>query len=204
MSARIVALVALATASAGCAPYSCGWDHVIDAASDYRVTLGEAYRTGATTALYSIDEDFSYAPVRSCGALDEFASGAVFDVQRGEASHPTADYCSMWPMTVTSPVLASVSPSRQMLDQRSNALHLALVRDFGGGCVADWELTFHSPGNDPFMAQTPSALPVVVAYRSLRAPAGTVAQACATLVGAPAAAGVFTCGDAFVSTMSTL
>ena len=202
---RISLVGAAVVGLAGCAPYSCGWDDAIERSSSYRVTLGEAYGPASTTARYSVAEDFPFRPVPSCGTIDEFVSGAVFDVVRQGASHATSDTCSQWPMTVTSPTLSSIGVSQDLLNTPLNLLRLGLARDFGGGCVASWELTVHSPGDDPFAVQSPSALPVVLGYRALRAPPGAASAACATLVGAATpSSGAFICGDIFVATMTTL
>lgn len=206
---RVVRLGSVTTAialvvAAGCAPYTCGWDDALEGGSGYRVTLGERYRPGSTTALYVASEDLLSQPP-SCGGLDEFASGAVFDVQRQDVFHGTADSCSQWPMTVTSPVITSLGASQEQINTRPNTLRAALTRDWGGGCVTTWELTVHSPGSDPFQTQIATALPVVLASRVLLTSSPSVATACATVTGVPVlGTGGFMCGDVFISSMQRL
>lgn len=205
--ARSVASVFAVTLVVGCAPYVCGWDDALSRSDNYRVTLVEPYRAGlTTTAMYSMTEDLRIEPAPpSCAGFDEVVTGAVFDVSRLATSHPTTDDCSMWDMTVRSPTISSTGPAIDHLNVRPNLLRTGVLRDFGGGCVGTWELTFHAPGNDPFVAQSAAALPVVLAYRVFKAPIGAPVGACAALLGIPPpTSGALICGDTFVATMTAM
>jgi len=203
--ARVLSIAAVACL-VGCAPHTCGWDDAISRSDNYRITLVEPYRPGTTTtALYSAAEDLQIASMLpSCGAFDEVTTGAVFDIHRLSASHLTADTCSIWNIEIASPTIASNGAALDQLNVRPNSMRDGLFRDFGGGCTATWELSIHAPGNDPFVTQRADALPVVLAYRVLKASIGSEAAACARLLGltvSPSSA--FLCGDAFVATMVT-
>lgn len=183
---------------AGCVvEQPCGWDEAIDVNAPYDITLVEQYSEASTTALYFEEHDLT-RPAPTCGTLGDLAVGETWTINVLERPELR---CSFYRGEVLSPPVELGTPISILINNRShNMVAVSGTWDFGDGCRGPWELSIHSPGDNPFREQTPGTIPAVLAYRVFNADGETSNDACAALFGADPSE-FFRCGDAFVARM---
>jgi hypothetical protein len=171
---------------------------VIEENASYDITLIEQYSEASTTALYFEEHDLT-RPAPTCAMLGDATPGETFTVRVLERE-PGAR-CSFFLGEIVAPRVDLGTRIRILLnDREANVIIASGNRDFGGGCRGPWELSIHSPGDNPFREQTPGTVPAVLAYRVFNADGETSNAACAARIGADPSE-FFRCGDAFVARM---